>query len=708
KSTLFSLVLSSLSHQPWNVIHRSGGQSSSGSPIQFGEDLQYWVDRDGSVHKFVQIAAMHTELVAVSSNGALHQWRWSEPEPYYCPGDPPVFHPRAVGLGLDKEKIVSLAAHTTRCSVLTDNGRVATFMDEALAPVASRLEHPAHLFPDFQTDRVVSIYCSSLLTAAKCASGDIYWWGVLPFSSRRKAIEKARKKTSTGRCGSSSGTKTTTGSGSQQQQQQQHDTAANQNDERRDLHPGAFVCMKSAPIFHAGAVGFRVGEGPRPKIGVLLEDAWSLTDSCSDQSGPVLVSPGPFKRKKAPTPMRDAKEKAEREEEEEWFLSDVIFVEDGRSQPVGRVLKVDGNIVAVRFLKDAAAAFAAAAAAAAAGSSSTLSMEELSSVGSIGAIGSASSGAANNPLQDCRLLKRDELSVIKGPGCPRVPDFYQKIPKRVPLVSAATGFGVGGSDVLAVAVENTQLHVLLRQGGRVCQQTHSLQGRLLSAVRLLTPASQFSPPGTSMQLLAGTDKCFLIRDGSATIYPLLRAGKDTAATPFWPDLPPLKSAALQTVVQSSGGVGGGGAASRGAASAMSGNSSSSSNSPTYHLSLLVFACPLVTPHVLRGDVAKLQRLAIEWPDRLAAACLNERIDGGRNVIHLAVSVTAPTSNHAEHSMATHSSANSSSSANSAQAAGMQSQQSSADSAAAGGGGGSWNPIGSSSVSAFITMLVVDL
>uniref|UniRef100_A0A1I8HTQ2 CNH domain-containing protein n=1 Tax=Macrostomum lignano TaxID=282301 RepID=A0A1I8HTQ2_9PLAT len=545
--------------------------------------------------------------------------------------------------------------------------------------------------------------------------------------------------------------------------------------------------MKSAPIFHAGAVGFRVGEGPRPKIGVLLEDAWSLTDSCrfrirtakdileatstaaagaaaisgisnsggsgtssssststtaaqqrqgqqqqaaeqrerddkldmppppspasstcSDQSGPVLVSPGPFKRKKAPTPMRDAKEKAEREEEEEWFLSDVIFVEDGRSQPVGRVLKVDGNIVAVRFLKDAAAAFAAAAAAAAAGSSSTLSMEELSSVGSIGAIGSASSGAANNPLQDCRLLKRDELSVIKGPGCPRVPDFYQKIPKRVPLVSAATGFGVGGSDVLAVAVENTQLHVLLRQGGRVCQQTHSLQGRLLSAVRLLTPASQFSPPGTSMQLLAGTDKCFLIRDGSATIYPLLRAGKDTAATPFWPDLPPLKSAALQTVVQSSGGVGGGGAASRGAASAMSGNSSSSSNSPTYHLSLLVFACPLVTPHVLRGDVVKLQRLAIEWPDRLAAACLNERIDGGRNVIHLAVSVTAPTSNHAEHSMATHSSANSSSSANSAQAAGMQSQQSSADSAAAGGGGGSWNPIGSSSVSAFITMLVVDL
>lgn len=37
--------------------------------------------------------------------------------------------------------------------------------------------------------------------------------------------------------------------------------------------------------------------------------------------------------------------------EEDWCLSDVVFVEDGRTQPVGIVLKVDGNIAAVKFLK---------------------------------------------------------------------------------------------------------------------------------------------------------------------------------------------------------------------------------------------------------------------------------------------------------------------------------------------------------------------
>lgn len=37
--------------------------------------------------------------------------------------------------------------------------------------------------------------------------------------------------------------------------------------------------------------------------------------------------------------------------EEDWCLNDVIFVEDGRTQPVGIVLKIDGDIAAVKFLK---------------------------------------------------------------------------------------------------------------------------------------------------------------------------------------------------------------------------------------------------------------------------------------------------------------------------------------------------------------------
>ena len=48
----------------------------------------------------------------------------------------------------------------------------------------------------------------------------------------------------------------------------------------------------------------------------------------------------------------------EQAEEEEWDLRDVVFVEDIKTAPVGKVLKVDGAYAAVRFptmSKDSAA-----------------------------------------------------------------------------------------------------------------------------------------------------------------------------------------------------------------------------------------------------------------------------------------------------------------------------------------------------------------
>lgn len=40
------------------------------------------------------------------------------------------------------------------------------------------------------------------------------------------------------------------------------------------------------------------------------------------------------------------------EEIEDWCLSEVHFVEDGRNQPIGVLLKLDGPIAAVKFLKE--------------------------------------------------------------------------------------------------------------------------------------------------------------------------------------------------------------------------------------------------------------------------------------------------------------------------------------------------------------------
>lgn len=70
----------------------------------------------------------------------------------------------------------------------------------------------------------------------------------------------------------------------------------------------------------------------------------------------------------------------QRKDEEEWLLRDVIFVEDVRSVPVGRVLKVDGAYAAVRF-------------------PTTHSKEK------------EATKDADDVLLDCRLMRKDDLQV---------------------------------------------------------------------------------------------------------------------------------------------------------------------------------------------------------------------------------------------------------------------------------------------------------
>lgn len=58
------------------------------------------------------------------------------------------------------------------------------------------------------------------------------------------------------------------------------------NKDMTNIIPGSFVCMRNAPIFHAGAIGFTVVGGV-PKIGTLLEDAWKIEDICRFSVRPV-------------------------------------------------------------------------------------------------------------------------------------------------------------------------------------------------------------------------------------------------------------------------------------------------------------------------------------------------------------------------------------------------------------------------------------
>ena len=67
-------------------------------------------------------------------------------------------HPRASALGLTNEKVVKISASNIRCSVVTESGKIATWLDESVAHVCARLEHPATAFAEFGGDKV-SISC---------------------------------------------------------------------------------------------------------------------------------------------------------------------------------------------------------------------------------------------------------------------------------------------------------------------------------------------------------------------------------------------------------------------------------------------------------------------------------------------------------------------------------------------------------------------
>lgn len=65
-----------------------------------------------------------------------------------------------------------------RCSVSTESGKVATWLDELLSPAASKLEHSAQAYTEFQTDKITSLFTCPLYTVARLESGSLYWWYV--------------------------------------------------------------------------------------------------------------------------------------------------------------------------------------------------------------------------------------------------------------------------------------------------------------------------------------------------------------------------------------------------------------------------------------------------------------------------------------------------------------------------------------------------
>lgn len=84
----------------------------------------------------------------------------------------------------------------------------------------------------------------------------------MPFGQRKKIVEKARSRGKKSKSTSSSSTK-----------------GPAEGSSSSSIVTGMQVCLRSSPIYHVGAIGFTCADGV-PRVGQLMEAAWSLNDSC--------------------------------------------------------------------------------------------------------------------------------------------------------------------------------------------------------------------------------------------------------------------------------------------------------------------------------------------------------------------------------------------------------------------------------------------
>lgn len=326
-------------------------------------------------------------------------------------------------------------------------------------------------------------------------------------------------------------------------------------------------------MYQPGAIGFTVAGGV-PKVGQLQNAAWTLSDTCTfklitsqtgtqpndtrRETGPStsglsvqssttsnkskentdrLDMPPPpspasstcsdtgsitnsHKRQKRMAPSSDAPTETKRDEEE-WPLRDVIFVEDVRSVPAGRVLKVDGAYAAVRFPTTS-------------GGNRDHRDRDTDDTVSL--------------LQDCRLMRKDDLQVIKSSSTSRVPDCFQRTPRRVNIPE-------GTGQILTIAVDGQGIHAIVRSGTKLSYVLYNISsGRAEQDNPFPSDTASFMGLYPQHISLTSAGECsesiLILRDGNSTIYPLAKDCAEAVRDPQWLDLPPVRCVSAGTLALS--------------------------------------------------------------------------------------------------------------------------------------------------------------
>lgn len=605
---------------------KSTTHSTDSSPIHISEAIELWPGDK----KFVQIACMHSELIAISSTGQIHQWKWSEPMPYegIRYGDVINYHPRVAQLNLTHEKIQMLSASCIRATVITESSKVATWVDETINIVANKLEHCAQSYPEFQRgDRISQLHTCSLYSCVRLESGALYWWGVAPFSQRKKNWKKIQSKA----C-----------------------KASSSNSNANDISVGSIVCLKNGPSFGDGAIGFTTKDGI-PRVGRLTMSAWSITDTCTfkiiqpndrkthlsqqsshtsetktrarkmlgqplDFSGNATdeqppTSPGMSKnctseRLEMPPPPSPASStcsepgcspshkrkhkhhlslKDEDRCEEQWNLKDVIFLEEVKKPPNAKVIKLDGNTALVRFNQR-------------------------------DPFGQQIDSDVNAYLQECRMIRKDELQLAKETtSSSRIIDC-QRSPKKINIPAS--------SNFLTFTVSNNGIHALVKNGHKIEYKMFQLaSGKVSKSLYFSTETNAFlgrDPSLITLYASGESDVAVTLRDGNGSLYPLAKDFLDSLKEPQPLDMAPVQAMNM-------------------AVHPLKDPGNPNRTVPTLIIAMALESQILI-PAVLRSD-PEFVRLTLASLDREPVSqqiVASEKIDLNRNILHAAVYTCAPT------------------------------------------------------------------
>lgn len=496
----------------WGMLMMEGKDKASAnasSPIKiksskqadtthrFGE-IEWWTCEQSSEDdlKFAEIVSLYSELVAVTNAGFLHSWKWNDPHPPNVRNNEHT-HPRAADMKItNNENISKIAACSIRISILTNSGKLATWLDETLAAVGYRLEIPLQAYPEFKSHLVTQLHFCNLYSCVQLSNGSIYWWGVFPYEQRKKILDKVKTKAKKSAIAGSS-----------------------------QIKPGTLVCIRSCPLYYPGAVGFTTVNG-EPRVGKLVDKAWNISEKCRFK----IIEPGrsiPTKveakenmdvgegvsnvfkddQPNVVTPITRKRKYSEDElgcdllKEEEWCLQDVIFVEEVRNVPVGEVLKVDGAYAMVHFSAHA--------------KSDDKSATDVDSM-----------------LRESVIRRKDELQIVKWTTPPKMPECYQKAPKQLIVP--------GGSKVLTFALDKKGVHAILKTSNGLRYSLFSLaSSRPEPGGNIQSEPATFlskSVPFSSSLLSSGVESIVLMQDPNGCLYPLVKDNVGGIQNPSWSNL----------------------------------------------------------------------------------------------------------------------------------------------------------------------------